>query len=153
LRKFFCDFGKATQADSKIIRELLEDNGLPSDDYEDHIESFIVVKEGGKVIGIGGLEKCGAATGLVRSIVVVPGHRGKGVANEIYMLIEDKAHNLGIKTLYLLTESATEYFKKLGFEIVERIEVPESVKKTKQFRDLCPVSAAVMFRDISKRSW
>ena len=143
---------KATKADSKIIRELLEDNGLPTDDYEDHIESFIVVEGGGKVIGIGGLEKCGAATGLVRSIVVVPGHRGKGLANEIYMMIEDKARNLGIKALYLLTESATEYFMKLGFEVVKRIEVPESVKETRQFRDLCPVSAVVMFRDISERS-
>ena len=143
---------RATEADSKIIRELLEENDLPSEDYEDHIESFIVVEESGKVIGIGGLEKCGAAAGLVRSIVVVPGHRGKRVANEIYMLIEDKAHNLGIKALYLLTESAAEYFKKLGFEVIERIEVPESVMKTRQFRDLCPASAVVMYRDISERS-
>ena len=141
---------RATEADSKIIRELLEDNDLPSEDYEDHIESFIVVEESGKVIGIGGLEKCGAA-GLVRSIVVVPGHRGKGVANEIYMLIEDKARNLGIKALYLLTESAAEYFRELGFEVIERIEVPESVMKTRQFRDLCPASAVVMYRDISER--
>ena len=112
-----------------------------------YIENFIIFEENRKIVGLGGLEICGAF-GLVRSIVVIPEYRRKGLAKKIYKIIEDQARSLGIKTLYLLTESATEYFEKLGFSIKERSEVPASVMETKQFSALCPSSAIVMYREI-----
>ena len=144
------NYREATDADLQIIKELLNISKLPSDDCEDHIKNFLVIEEKGKIIGVGGLEICGTI-GLVRSMVVIPEHRGKGVAKNLYTLLEDRAHGLGIKTLYLLTESATEYFKSLGFIVQERSEVPVSVMETRQFKELCPSSATVMFRAISDR--
>lgn len=142
---------EATDADLQIIKELLNASKLPSDDCDEHIKHFLVIEEKGKIIGIGGLEICGTV-GLVRSMVVMPEHRGKGIAKNIYRLIENRAHGLGINALYLLTESATDYFKNLGFIVQERSEVPASVMETKQFKELCPSSAMVMFREISGRN-
>ena len=139
---------EAAHTDLQTIKELLGISKLPSENCEEHIGNFIVIEEKGKIVGVGGLEICGAI-GLVRSIAVAPEHRGKGVAKQIYKSIEDKAYGLGINTLYLLTESAAEYFKKLGFIIQKRSKVPESVMKTKQFKELCPSSAVVMCREIS----
>ncbi len=80
--------------------------------------------------------------------MVVPEKRG--IAKKIDKLIES---SLGINTLYLLlTESAIEYFIKLGFIIKDRAETPISIMETKQFKALCPSSAKVMFREISYKN-
>jgi len=134
---------KATTADLKVIRELLRSSKLPSDDCNEHIENFIVVEDKGKIIGTGGLELYGA-NGLVRSIAVTPEYRGNGIAREIYRQIEDRAYASGIRALYLLTESATGYFKKQGFVVRNRSGTPDSIRQTKQFRELCPSSATIM---------
>ena len=139
---------EATSADLPTIKELLNISKLPSDDIDDHIDNFIVIEEKGNVIGVGGLEIYDDI-GLVRSIAVVAEHRSKGIGEMIYRLVEDKANDKGINTLYLLTESATEYFKKFGFITQERSEVPASIAETKQFRELCPSSAKLMFHKIS----
>ncbi|MCU7919345.1 MAG: GNAT family N-acetyltransferase [Candidatus Thiodiazotropha sp. (ex Epidulcina cf. delphinae)] len=139
---------QATDADLQTIKELLDIGKLPLDDCAEHIEDFIVIEEKGKIIGMGGLEICGAV-GLVRSIVVDPAYRGSGIAKNIFRLIEVRAIALGINRLYLLTESATEYFARLGFSIQERSEVPASVMATRQLKELCPSSARVMFREVS----
>tara|TARA_B100000315_G_scaffold157259_1_gene145865 strand:- start:376 stop:843 length:468 start_codon:yes stop_codon:yes gene_type:complete len=141
-------YREASSADLPVINKILECNKLPFEDCEEHIGNFFVVEEEGKFFGLGGLQICGAI-GLVRSIVVVPEYRGRGIARGIYKLIEDRARDLGIDSLYLLTDTAEEYFLKLGFSVKDRNEIPASVTKTKQFRGLCPSSANVMFREIS----
>ncbi len=144
------NYRKAISADLNEIKKILMANGLPSVDFGEHLENAIVVEEKGAIIGLGGLE-IGGDIGLVRSIVVIPSYRGKGIAKNIYRLIEDKAHHLGINVLYLLTESATEYFQKLGFAVQQRAEIPIAVMETKQFKELCPSSATVMFCKISSK--
>ncbi|NOY73762.1 MAG: GNAT family N-acetyltransferase [Gammaproteobacteria bacterium] len=144
------NYRKAIGADLNEVKKILIANGLPSVDFGEHFDNAVVVEEKGEIIGLGGLEICGDI-GLVRSIVVIPRYRGKGIAKNIYRLIEDKASHLGINVLYLLTESATEYFKKLGFTVQRRTETPIAVMETKQFKALCPSSATVMFCKISSR--
>lgn len=144
------NYRKASNEDLPRIKRILEVNKLPSQDCGEHIENFIILEEDSNIVGFGGLEICGRF-GLVRSIVVIPEYRRKGLAKKIYKAIEDKARSIGIKTLYLLTESEVEYFEKLGFTIKERSEVPASVMETKQFSTLCPSSAIVMYREINKK--
>jgi len=138
---------EASSTDFLIIKELLNCSNLPSNDIEKYIENFIIIEKNNKIIGIGGLETYNQF-GLVRSIVVKSEYRNNGIAKNIYGLIEKKAYALGIKTLYLLTETAIDYFKKLGFKIQNRSNVPKSIMRTKQFKELCPSSAVVMYRDI-----
>ncbi len=84
------DHREAIATDLQTIKELLNISNLPSGDCDEHIENYIVVEEKGNIIGVGGLEICGA-NGIVRSIVVVPKFRQKGIAKIIYKLIEGKA--------------------------------------------------------------
>ncbi len=142
------NYRKATTADLAAIKALLSSSKLPSSDCDEHIENFIIVEDKDKIIGTGGLEICGA-NGLVRSIVIAPKYRGNGIARKIYQRIEDKAYHSGMTTLYLLTESATEYFKKLGFVVKKRSETPESIMQTKQFKEFCPSSAVLMCHEKS----
>jgi len=144
---FTVDQRNAERADLRAITELLRNDGLPTDDIECHLENFIILVNDGEIIGVGGLERCGEF-GLVRSIAVTPENRNKGVARRIYRCIEERAHALGISTLYLLTESAADYFDKLGFVILERAQTPPSVMASRQFEELCPSTATVMFRQI-----
>ncbi len=139
------NYREATAADLAAIKALLNASKLPSNNCDEHIENFIVAEYRGKIIGAGGLEICDTE-GLVRSIVIAAEYRGNGIAQKIYQRIEDKAYHLAITALYLLTESATEYFKSLGFSIKQRSEIPTSIMQTKQFMELCPSSATIMCR-------
>ena len=138
------EYRQATDADLAGIETLLKDNDLPFSDCGEHIDNFILKEEKNEIIGIGCIEIYGSH-GLIRSFVVAREHRGNGIAKDILHIIKDKVFDSGVTGLYLLTETANEYFNKLGFKAVERSEVPESIKKTKQFNELCPSSAVVMY--------
>ncbi len=137
----------AAIADFPGIQELLSRSKLPNDDFVAHIKNFIVYVENHNIVAVGGLEICGAF-GLLRSIAVASEHRGKGIAKKIYELLKVRAHGLGINRLYLLTESSIEYFANLGFRIMDRADAPELIMETKQFKELCPLSATLMYCDI-----
>ena len=136
-------YRKATVADLVSIEGMLKDNNLPYIDCIDHIDNFIIKENNRKVIGLGGIEIYGS-NALIRSIVVTKNQRGKGIAKDIFKIIKENACSLGVNKIYLLTETAMDYFEKLNFTKVNRTEVPESIMNTKQFKTLCPSSAIVM---------
>jgi amino-acid N-acetyltransferase len=139
---------RAQSADFDEIKALLIACNLPSDDIAEHFDTFVVYEEEGMIIGVGGLEKHGT-DGLVRSMAVRSHRQSKGIGQSIYQSIENSARLSGIDTLYLLTESAVEYFSKLGFIVKARSEIPESIMSTKQFKFLCPLSATIMVRELT----
>lgn len=141
------NYRDAKYSDLKSIEELLQSNNLPSADCEEHLTNFILIEDKGRIVGIGGLETYDNI-GLLRSMVVNPDDRGNGIGRKIYHLLEEKASSLGINVLFLLTESAEGFFSNLGFLVKPRSEVPDSIKRTKQFKELCPSSAKVMFREL-----
>ena len=141
------NYRDAKYADLKAIRELLQAGDLPSVDCEEHLDNFILVENEGEIVGLGGLEIYDDI-GLLRSIVVVPDNRGNGIGKKICDLIEKRATSLGVKVLFLLTESAEGYFSNLGFSVRSRNEVAASIKGTKQFKELCPSSAKMMVREL-----
>ena len=74
--------------------------------------------------------------------------RREKIGRAIYQHIEDLSQLMEMQNLYLLTETASEYFKKLGFVEITRDEAPDEIKNTKQFSSLCPASAIVMRKTI-----
>jgi N-acetylglutamate synthase-like GNAT family acetyltransferase len=48
--------------------------------------------------------------------------------------------------LYLLTETAAQYFAARGFEIVSRDSAPDALKQSWEFKLGCPSSAKVLRR-------
>lgn len=55
----------------------------------------------------------------------------------------------GIVQLYLLTTTASKYFTREGFNVIDRNLVPDLIKKTSEFKDLCPSSAICMNKIIA----
>ncbi len=135
----------AYEADLSEIQDLLRANDLPTEDISNAlIEGFLIAEDAsGSIIGIGGLEQLGAS-GLLRSLAVVPEARGQGIAHALVASLEDRARAAGQHHIWLLTTTAEEFFERLGYERVKRDAVPDAVGSCRQFAALCPSTASCM---------
>ena len=129
------------------IAAILSAENLPVDDLPETLDNFLVATGTGKLIGVVGLEIYGGY-GLLRSLAVLPGYRNKGIAGKLIERLESLAASKGLNELYLLTETAPEYFAGKAFQKITRDEVPQEVKQSSEFRHVCPVSAIVMKKSI-----
>ena len=135
----------ATDADILQIRRLLKCSALPTSDLADARPEFVVAPEGTTLIGVAGIERH-AGTGLLRSIAVCEAARGSGLGRSLVEAAEAAARAHGLRELVLLTETAHDFFARLGYADVPRERAPEDVKSTAQFRSLCPQSAQCMIK-------
>lgn len=124
------------------ILELLEEADLPVDGVND-VESFLVVREDGRLAGCVGLEAY-EDVGLLRSLVVRPDTRGTGLGKRLVDELLETARGRGIRSLYLLTTTADEYFPRFGFERIPREEADPRLHASAEFRGACPDSAVCM---------
>ena len=138
----------ARSDDLAAIERLLVASQLPTTGVADALEGFIVAEHDGKVVGVIGLERC-SEYALLRSAAVDASWRGRGLGRELVHRIIAEAETRGVRALYLLTATAEHYFPSFGFQPTSRDEVPDPVRRTREFRDLCPASAAVMRRGIA----
>jgi amino-acid N-acetyltransferase len=122
---------------------LLQKEKLPTQDLPDSPDMFWVAVNNELVIGAIGLEQYGNC-GLLRSMVVDPAYRSKGVASRMIEKLESEAIHSGISCIYLLTETAAPYFEKKGYTKISRDNVPAEIKGSSEFSSVCPVSATVM---------
>lgn len=129
------------------LLDLLERAGLPRDGLDDHLRCALVARSSGAVVGCAAVE-CYGDTGLLRSVAVDAAYRGCGIGRSLVDAAVDLARRRGVRTLYLLTTSATAYFSRFGFRSIAREEVPSAVQQSVEFNGVCPVSAIVMQRDI-----
>jgi amino-acid N-acetyltransferase len=133
----------ATPADRPAVVSLLHASALSSDGVDPALAGFAVAECDGRVVGVAGLERYGA-DGLLRSVAVDGGRRGEGLGGRLTRAVVDDARALGLSGLYALTTTAERYFPKLGFEVIERAEVPAPVRDSLEFRSLCPSSAIAL---------
>ena len=129
------------------IRSLLAACELPSTDVAAGQQDFIVAEADGGIVGAIGIELFGAE-GLLRSLVVDPDARRRGVAADLCARMLAHAGNAGVETVYLLTNTADQYFASLGFVTVDRTDVPEPIRSTAEFRTLCPSTARCMRKSL-----
>ena len=129
------------------IAAILSMENLPVADLPLILDNFLIATEGGQAVGVVGLEIYGDY-GLLRSLAVLPGFRNKGVAGELIKFIEGLARLKGLKEMYLLTETASDYFAGKAYQKSTRDEVPDEVKGSSEFSHVCPVSATVMKKAI-----
>jgi amino-acid N-acetyltransferase len=125
------------------IVAMLESEKLPVSDLPLGLDNFLVGIEDGEVAGVAGLETYGTY-GLLRSLVVKPVFRSQGVAGKLLKEIEDKAINEGLTEVYLLTETAADYFRQKNYKVISRANVPTAIQRSSEFSYACPQSAIVM---------
>jgi amino-acid N-acetyltransferase len=125
---------------------LLQAQGLPvSDITEEHLEHFFFVGSDDSPIGLVGLELYGADA-LLRSLVVGENASGDGLGSTLVEHAEKYAATKGVRSIYLLTATAETFFKRLGYERIDRSRAPPSIKETREFASLCPASSALMIK-------
>ena len=139
---------RATTNQRQSIIQLLQSEKLPVDDLPASLDTFFVATEDDNVIGAIGLELYGDC-GLLRSMVVDKEHRNKNIASGLVQRLESHAKTIGINCMYLLTETAPQYFERKGYQRTTRDEVPESLKASSEFSHVCPVSAIVMKKPLT----
>jgi amino-acid N-acetyltransferase len=95
------------------------------------------------LVGSGGLEFYNNLA-LLRSLAVSPELRGQQVGKEIVSQLLEAAKQRGISEVYLLTQTASFFFQKMGFKPVARENVPDAIQKSSEFATVCPASADVL---------
>jgi amino-acid N-acetyltransferase len=127
---------------------LLAAEKLPVADLPETLDNFIVAIQDAKVVGVAGVEIYGNY-GLLRSLAVKPDNRGSGIASKLLARLDITSKQKGLTELYILTETAPDYFERKGFAKITRESVPTEVQGSSEFSHVCPVSAIVMKKSIS----
>jgi len=141
----------ARPEDQDAVVGLVASAGLPTSGVEIGSAEFVVAEYGGRIVGVAGLETYGT-DGLLRSVAVAEDWRGHGLGGELTRAILESARRRGLTDLYLLTETAADFFARFGFRPIRREDASEAVKASEEFRDLCPVSSTVMVRSMAVAS-
>lgn len=136
---------RATREEVAAVEALLRESGLAPLPPQQPLSDLWVAREAGAVAGAIALEIVGRR-GLLRSAVVAPSHRGRGLGADLISRLVSRAHELGLRDLWLLTETETAeaFFAKCGFERIAREEVPQEIRSTRHFAKQCPESAVAM---------
>ncbi len=129
-------------------RQVLRDAGLPADDLDADGVILYAFEQSIGVVGYGGFEIYGDVA-LLRSIVVDPLRRRRGVGARIVRLLLGTLAILGVRRAFLLTTDARPYFEGLGFAVVDRKDAPAAILATRQAAKLCPASAVLMAKAVT----
>lgn len=132
----------------RVFQEQLQASDLPWRDLRFDRDLLVGYYEGDSLVGTGCLEIYGTEA-LLRSLSVRLGIRGKSIGTGITQFLLQHARNKNIRSVYLLTETARDFFLKKGFLEINRSNVPESIKSSSEFSNVCPASAIVMKLDLS----
>jgi amino-acid N-acetyltransferase len=136
---------KAELADGPAIVQLLTANALPVDGVLEHLQTALVARTEGRVVGSAALEVYPEGA-LLRSVVVDASARGNGIGQQLTRSALELADSLGMPAVYLLTTTAEGFFPQFAFRRITREQVPPSVQKSAEFVSACPSSAIVMKR-------
>jgi amino-acid N-acetyltransferase len=130
------------------VRRLLAAQALPLDGVDQHL-TMVVAKDGDTLLGAAAVELYPGGA-LLRSVVVDPDARGRGLGHRLTEAALRVAKERGADTAFLLTTTAEAFFPKLGFERIAREDVPLSVQASVEFQSACPASAVVMRKRLGK---
>lgn len=134
-------------ADAHVdLAEALAAAGLPVADLDQPGRTFFRF-DADATVGYGGLEGAGADR-LLRSLVVLPAFRHRGMGGAVLATLEAAARDLGARRLHLLTTSAASFFRANGYGDADRGAAPASIARTEQFATLCPGSAAYLVKSL-----
>jgi len=141
------DLRPAQPEDLPAVLTLLQSAALPTEGVADHFAHFIVAWDRSGLAGLAGLEPYGPAV-LLRSLVVRPDLRGRGLGAALTLRLLEQARRADAKRVFLLTETAQNFFPRFGFETVARDSADEAVQASVEFRAACPQSAVCLRLDL-----
>lgn len=137
----------ARPADLPAIVSLLERGHLPLAGIEQHVDAAVVARDGSRIVGCAAVELYDDA-GLLRSVAVDPSSRGQGLGIRLTEAALALGRERGARTMYLLTETAAEFFPRFGFRAIARDQVAPAVRQSVEFSGACPDTAQAMMAEL-----
>jgi amino-acid N-acetyltransferase len=126
---------KAAMRDIPAILQLINSYAaegimLPRTEFElsENIRDFTVMYSGIELLGCGALHFYTPTSGEIRSLAVAPAARRQGIGAIVVAALEEEAINSELHTIFAFTYVA-DFFRKLGFEQVDRGLLPLKVWK------------------------
>jgi len=135
--------------DTPAILQLLAENDLPLEGAAECAETALVARADGRLVGSAMLEVYPDGA-LLRSVAVHASVRNRRVGHRLTEAASNLAGTRALPAMYLLTTTAEKFFRRLGFDKIERTDVPAGVQGSVEFRSACPATATVM-RKIMRR--
>jgi len=133
---------QATVDDLSAIQELLIVSGLPTAEVAANVSNFIVA-DNGKIIGVIGAHYCGTKV-LLRSFAVSFERQKSGVGWTLLQEMQKKFNSKTVAAVYLLTNTAQEYFKRVGFYEISYSEIPALLLSESGLDKACPCTSQCM---------
>lgn len=133
----------AHAADWPAIAQLLASHRQPLAGAEEHLANFILARREGALLGCVGLEIHGQHA-LLRSLSVAAGQQGTGIGRQLLHAAIERARTLDVRSMYLLTVSAPDYFPRFGFQRITHAAAPLALRASAEFQGACPASAILM---------
>ena len=139
-------FSFAYPDDIPHVKQLLAACALPCEDITPaHLQHFLISRHQTNLVGVIGLELFGSFA-LLRSLAVQIEARGQKIASQLTKQAEAYARSHEVRSLYLLTTTAEDFFTKQGYHTMDRNAVPVVVRGTTEFRSICPSTAKCMVK-------
>lgn len=142
-------FVPAAGSDREVARNLLEQGHLPTDILSSTTGELWIARDAGAV-AVGGFEFYGEDA-LLRSVAVEASHRNAGIGSRLVEKLLQEAVRRGIKRVWLLTETAEEFFQKKGFVRVERSVITNpALRASAEFTHVCSTTAVCMLKAVGQ---
>jgi len=95
------------------------------DEVATNIRSYILAKDGDKIVGYGALHIHSMRLAEIRSLIVDINYRGQNIGKEIVKFAISEAKELGVTEEVLVLTYLADFFKKIGFVEIPKESIPE----------------------------
>ncbi|MCK5854109.1 MAG: N-acetyltransferase [Sulfurovaceae bacterium] len=95
------------------------------DEVSTNIRSYVLAKEGEKVVGYGALHIHSPRLAEIRSLIVSADYRGQNIGKQIILFALDEAKALGVTEDVLVLTYLPLFFTKLNFKEIPKESIPE----------------------------
>ena len=124
---------------------LLREVNLPTEGIVEHFHNFLIAREGARLVGCAGIEIYDDV-GLMRSVVVAPTFQSHGLGHKLVERIHRFAIAKGLKKIYLITDTAEQFFSKLGYVVTPQEDIEPRIKQSVEFTYVCAISGVCMMK-------
>jgi len=95
------------------------------DEVATNIRSYVLAKEGERIVGYTALHIHSRRVAEIRSLIVDEKYRGQRVGQEMVRFTLSEARELGVTEEVLVLTYLPQFFEKLGFEEITKESIPE----------------------------
>ena len=139
------DICEAMGQEQETVLVLLSKVNLPIEGAADHFQNFFVAQDGSQLVGCAGIEIYDDV-GLIRSVAVHPFFQGQGIGHALVEEIQSFSNDKGLKEIYLVTDTAEQFFSGLNFVTISREDVDLRIKQSIEFTVLCTKRGVYMVK-------